>query len=74
MVSHQMVCSVFEAAKKDLKDFSIVNDAEFFLEFCCFFYDPMDVGNLIFGPFAFSKSSMSMRNFSVYILLKTQFS
>ena len=55
-----------------VKGFIVVSEGEVdvFLEFACFFYDPMDVGNLIFGPFAFSKSSMSMRNFSVYILLK----
>ena len=35
-----------------VKSFSVVNEAEvdvFFLEFSCFFYDPMDVGNLISG-------------------------
>ena len=42
-----------------VKDFSIVNEAEVdvFLEFSCFFYDAMDVGNLISGSSAFSKSS-----------------
>ena len=42
------------------KGFSIVNEAEVnvFLEFSCFFYDPMDVGNLISGSSAFSKSSL----------------
>ena len=42
------------------KDFSIVNEAEVdvFLEFSCFLYDPMDVGNLISGSSAFSKSSV----------------
>ena len=44
-----------------VKDFSIVNEAEidFFLfwEFCCFFYDPTDVGNLISGSPAFCKSN-----------------
>ena len=41
-----------------VKDFSIVNEAEVdvFLEFSCFFYDAMDVGNLISGSSAFSKS------------------
>ena len=41
-----------------VKSFSIVNKAEvvFFLEFYCFFYDPADVGNLISGSSAFSKS------------------
>ena len=35
------------------KGFSVVNEADVFLEFSCFFYDPMDVGNLISGPSAF---------------------
>ena len=40
-----------------IKGFSIVNEAEvdIFLEFSCFFYDPMDAGNLIPGSSAFSK-------------------
>ena len=44
-----------------VKGFSIVNEAEVlvFLEFSCFFYDPTDVGNLISGSSAFSKSSLS---------------
>ena len=43
-----------------VKDFTIVNEAEVdvFLEFSCFFYDPADVGNLISGSSAFSKSSL----------------
>ena len=54
------------------KDFSIVNKAEVdvFLEFSCFFYDPMDVGNLISGSSAFSKSSLNTWKFSVHVLLK----
>ena len=42
------------------KGFSVVNEAEVdvFLEFSCFFYDPTDVGNLICGSTAFSKSSL----------------
>ena len=53
--------------------FSIVNEAEVgvFLEFSCFFYDPMDVGNLISGSSAFCKSSLKIWEFSVHILLKT---
>ena len=45
-----------------VKGFSVVNEAEVdaFLEFSCFFYDPMDVGNLISGSSAFSKSSLNM--------------
>ena len=42
------------------KGFSVVSDAEVdvILEFPCFFYDPNDVGNLIYGPFPFSKYSL----------------
>ena len=55
-----------------VKDFSIVNEAEVgdFLEFACFFYEPMDVGNLISGSSAFLKSSLNIWKFSVHILLK----
>ena len=53
------------------KDFSIVNQAQVvFLEFSCFFYDPMDVGNLISDSSAFSESSFYIWKFSVHILLK----
>ena len=43
-----------------VKGFSVVNETEVdvFLEFLCFFYDPTDVGNLISGSSAFSKSSL----------------
>ena len=55
-----------------VKGFSIVNEAEVdvFLELSCFFYDPMDIGNLISGSPAFSKSSLNIWNFSVHMLLK----
>ena len=55
-----------------VKGFSVVNEAEVdvFLAFSCFFYDPMDVGNLISGSSAFSKSSLYIWNFSVHGLLK----
>ena len=55
------------------KGFSTVNKAEVdvFLEFSCFFYDPMDVGNLISGSSAFSKSSLNIRKFLAYIPLKS---
>ena len=45
-----------------VKGFGIVNKAEVdvFLELYCFFYDPMDVGNLISGFSAFSKSSLNI--------------
>ena len=52
-----------------VKSFSIVSEAEVdvFLEFSCFFYDPMDVGNLNSGSSAFSKSSLNIWNFTVHI-------
>jgi len=55
-----------------VKDFAIVNKAEVdvFLELSCFFHDPADVGNLISGSSAFSKSSLNIRKFAVHILLK----
>ena len=56
-----------------VKGFGIVNKAEVdvFLELSCFFYDPKDVGNLISGSSAFSKSSMCIWKFSVHVLFKT---
>ena len=55
-----------------VKSFAIVNKAEVdvFLEHSCFFYDPMDVGNLISGSFAFSKSSLNVWKFTVHVLLR----
>ena len=55
-----------------VKDFGIVNEAEMdaFLELSCFVYDLTDVGNLISGSSAFSKSSLNIWKFSVHILLK----
>ena len=40
------------------------------MEFSCVLYDPTDVGNLISGSSAFSKSNLNIWNFSVYILFK----
>ena len=56
-----------------VKGFRIVNEAEVdvFLELSCFFYDPANVGNLIFGPSAFSKSSLSIWKFLVHNTVKT---
>ena len=56
-----------------VKCFYVVNKAEvgIFLEFCCFFYDPTDDGNLISGSSAFSKSSLNIWDFTVHVLLKT---
>ena len=55
-----------------VKDFCVVNKAEVdvFLKFSCFLYDPTDVGNLISGSFAFSKSSLNIWKFTVHIQLK----
>ena len=55
-----------------VKGFGIVNktDVDVFVELPCFFYDPMDVGNLISGSSAFLKSSLNIWKFSVHILLK----
>ena len=49
-----------------VKSFSVVNEAEVdvFLEFSSFFYDPINVGNLISGSSAFSKSSLYIWKFS----------
>ena len=54
------------------KGFSVVNEAvvDTFLEFSWLFYDPMDVGNLISGSSACSKSSLYIWKFSIHILLK----
>ena len=55
-----------------VKDFGIVHKAEIdvFLELSCFFDDPADVGNLISGSSAFSKSSLNICKFMVHVLLK----
>ena len=53
-----------------VKGFSIVNEAEVdaFLEFSCFFYDPVDIGSLISGSSA--SLNLNIWKFSVHILLK----
>ena len=55
-----------------VKGLGIVNKAEIdaFLELSCFFDDPADVGNLISGSSAFSKTSLNIRKSTVHILLK----
>ena len=57
-----------------VKDFSRVNEKEvlffFFFKFPCFFYGSADVGNLVSGSSAFSKSSLNIWKFSIHILLK----
>ena len=56
-----------------VKGIGIVNKAEVdvFLELICFFDDPEDVGNLISGSSAFSKTSLNIWKFSVHVLLKS---
>ena len=55
-----------------VKGFGIVNKAEIdvFLELSWFFHDPVDVGNLISGSSAFSKTSLNIWKFTVHVLLK----
>ena len=55
-----------------VEGFGIVNKTEVdvFLEISCFFDDPADVGNLISGSSAFSKSSLNIWKFTVHVLLK----
>ena len=55
-----------------VKGFGIVNKEviDVFLELSCFFDDPADIGNLISGSSAFSKTSLNIWKFSVHVLLK----
>ena len=55
-----------------VKGFRVVNKAEvdIFLELSCIFDDPTDIGNLISGSSAFTKSKLNIWNFTVHILLK----
>ena len=54
------------------KGFGIVNKAEVdvFLKLSCFFNDPTDVGNLISGFSAFSKTGLNMWKFTIHVLLR----
>ena len=56
-----------------VEGFAIVNKTEIdvLLELSCFFCDPMDVGNLVSGSSAFSKSSLNIWKFTVHLLLKS---
>ena len=58
-----------------VKGFGVVNKAEvdIFLELSCFIDDPADIGSLISGSSAFSKSSLNIFKFTVHILLKPGF-
>ena len=55
-----------------VKGFGIVSKAEIdvFLELSCFFNNPVDVGYLISGSSAFSKTSLNIKKFTVHVLLK----
>ena len=55
-----------------VKGFGIMNKAEIdvFLELFCFFDDLADVGHLISGSSAFSKTSLNVWKFTVHVLLK----
>ena len=55
-----------------VKGFGVINKAvDVFLELSCFFDDLTDVGNLISGSSAFSKSSLTIWKFTVHVLLKS---
>ena len=53
-----------------VKGFSIANEADVFLEFSWFLYDPMNVGNLISDSSSFSKPSLKIWKFLVHVMLK----
>ena len=55
-----------------VKGFGIVNKTEVdvFLKLSCFLDDPVDVGSLISGSSAFSKSSLNMWKFTVHVMVK----
>ena len=57
---------------RTIKGFNVVSEAEIdvIMDFSCFFYDPVNVVNLIFGSSAFSKFSFYLWKLSVHILLK----
>ena len=54
-----------------VKGFGIINKADVFLEFSCFFYDPANIGHLISGSSAFAKSNLNIWKSLVHVLLKT---
>ena len=61
---------IFQFVVHIVKGFCVVNEADVFLEFSCFFYDLMDVGNLVSGSFVLSKSSLNIWKFTVHVMLK----
>ena len=71
--SHLFETSPQSVVIHTIKGFGVVNKAEIdvFLELSHFFDDPADVGNLISGSFAFSKTSLNIWKFIVHVLLMT---
>ena len=55
-----------------VKDSSVVNETEVYVFWHtpCFFYNPADVGNVIYDSFAFSEASLYIWKFSFHIVLK----
>ena len=70
MVWYSHVFKNFPVCCDPHKGFGIVSEADVFLEFSCFLDDPADVGDLISGSSAFSKSNLNIWEFSVHVLLK----
>ena len=70
--SHRLKHFLQSVVIHTVKGFGVVNKAEVdvFLELSCFVSDPTDVGNLISGSSAFSKSSLNIWKFTVHLLLK----
>ena len=75
MVCYSHLFKSFTVCYDPHKDFSIVSktEADDFMEFPCFLYDPTDVGNLISGSSAFSKSNLNIWKFLVHVMLKPTF-
>ena len=67
----QRMLAIWSLVPLPFKGFGIVSKAEIdvFLELCCFSHDPADVGNLVSGSSAFSKTSLNIW-FTVHVLLK----
>ena len=53
-----------------VKGFGVINKADVFLKLSCFFHDPVDVGKLISGSSAFSKTILNIWKFMAHVLLK----
>ena len=63
------MCLIRRKKKHDIERLSLL-DIDVFLELSCLFDDPADVGNLISGSSAFSKTSLNIREFMVHVFLK----